>query len=97
MAEWPSGEARVIIVKRLLPTWAAAQTWGRIIFIKGAYARSDKLISHEKIHIDQWKKRGFFFPFVYFWLMLKSAKKNGFKKAYHEHPYEVEARDKSGH
>ena len=97
MASWKDGEATVIIVKRMFPKWALAQTWGRIVIFKFGYNRDPGVMKHELVHVTQWKKHGFFFPFKYIYLMIRSALKHGAKKAYYNHPYEIEAREISGH
>lgn len=91
------GEYSIILVKRLVPKWAAGQTWGRVIILKSGLETNRGLIEHEKVHTEQWHNLGFWFPFVYGWLMILSAKKHGVRLAYHNHPFETEARHKSGH
>lgn len=85
----------IMTVKRLFPKFAVAQTWGKVIFIRNGYYFEGRLARHELAHVEQWKRLGFFFPFVYFFLMFKTALKEGFNKnAYSRHPMEIEAHER---
>lgn len=85
----PEREATVKVVPFLIPTWAAAQTWGTYILLSRDYADKDyapslRLIAHELVHVDQWKKQTWAFPLKYAWELLKSG--------YEQNAFEVEAR-----
>lgn len=82
----------LIYVNRLIPNWAAAQTWGRIILLK---YYDERLLSHEKVHVEQWKKLGFLFPLAYVLNSIIQIIKG--KHPYFDNKYEVEARNKSGY
>lgn len=82
----------IVVVRRLFPKFAAAQTWGSTIFVRNGYYFEGRLARHELAHVEQWKRLGLLFPPVYFFLMLKTALKEGFNRnAYTQHPMEIEA------
>jgi hypothetical protein len=61
------GEVRFIPCKRLLPNWAAAQTWGEVILFKAIYdfETQTKIFKHELAHVDQWQILGPLFFVLY--------------------------------
>jgi hypothetical protein len=70
-----------------------------IIFREGPEGISKELLAHELIHIEQmnrYGRLGFYFRYlaIYFRNLLRYRSS---RKAYLEHPFEIEAREKSGH
>lgn len=89
---------KVYYVKRLLPSWATAQTWRRTIFIRHGAAsiikwRKSVLINHELVHAMQWEKYGIFFPFVYAWASVQAWRQG--KHYYKGNRFEVEAEERT--
>lgn len=81
----------VILVKRIIPNWAWAQTWGRVILIKEIYYPQffEDLMKHEIVHVRQWKRYKFLFPFLYLFYSLKAFILG--KNPYYDNEFEVEA------
>jgi len=68
----PENGVRLVFVDGLFPSWAAAQTIGRTVFVKSYFLHfrgyQDELVwllSHELVHVKQWKKYGFLFAILY--------------------------------
>ena len=73
------------IVKHLIPTWAAGQTWGKIILIKKD-CDWPSLRKHELVHTTQWKKLGWYgLGFIVAYLF------ESIKYGYDNNKYEIEA------
>ena len=78
---------RLIYPSRLVPPGVAA--WvplPGVILAKRGYLNAGT-IAHELVHIDQWERLGWRFPFVYLWQWVSV----GFK--YEKIPFELEARN----
>lgn len=80
------------IVRFLIPTWARGQSWGhlvlvhRVMFLPEHQHWLRRLVSHELVHYDQWKRYGWIgFPTRYVWGWVS----NGFR--YLHNPLELEA------
>ena len=85
-------EVEVIPIHRLIPSWAWAQTWGEVVLVREDKLNSEDLywlLPHEAVHLRQWRRWGFWFPFVYAWGSLKAALQG--KHYYWDNPFEVEA------
>lgn len=92
---------KIVIVRKLIPKWAFAQTVGTTVFIKDYnFEHLDSFIEdiknvfpHEYIHVLQYRNIGNMFFFYYF---LDSFLKflQG-KHYYYDNVYEKEAREKS--
>ena len=79
----------VWFVKRMMPGWAAAQTWGRIILVVGDRA-DGHLLRHELEHVRQWETLGLWgivFMLKYLWYTIRFG--------YWNNPLEVDARENS--
>lgn len=77
---------RLVPVRVMVPPFAAAQTWGRTIFVRRHYAQHVTLIAHELVHVERhWGRWGWRFPFVYLWAWARC----GFR--YSRIPFESEA------
>ncbi len=76
-------------VRRLVPAWAGAQTWGRLILVaEGEDWRAHW--PHEYVHVLQWRCYGPLFPVLYALASLWAWVRGG--RAYRDNPFEVEAR-----
>lgn len=82
----------MIVCPRLIPNWAAAQTFADIVLIKPGYERSDRLLSHEAVHVRQWRQWGWLFPMLYIGASLLAALRYGLRQGYAMNAFEVEAR-----
>ena len=76
-------------VRRLVPAWAGAQTWGRLILVaQGEDWRAHW--PHEYVHVLQWKRWRLFFPVAYalasLWVWIRGG------RPYLDNPFEREAR-----
>lgn len=80
----------VLFVRRLIPRWALAQTWGNKILYAGDPPLDFSVLSHEVVHVMQWKKHGFLFPFLYAWASLEAWLFG--EHYYWDNAFEVEAR-----
>ncbi len=69
----------------LLPTWAQAQAWPRLILIRRGVPLTEALLAHELAHVDQWRRLG---PVVFVWRYCLDFWRYG----YTDHPLEEEAR-----
>ena len=68
---------------------AITMPW-QTVYVKRDRLNDSGLISHESIHIEQMQREGaIVFTFKYLWYLLKYG--------YWNNPYEIEARNKSGH
>ena len=84
---------RLITVKKMIPKWAGGQTWGHIIFVLPACVNDKALIVHERKHVEQWTKHGFWFVPLYVFSCIIAGIKYGKSKAYEMSVFEVEARE----
>lgn len=77
----------------LFPKWVAGVTIFGRIFIKDGSSLSDRLLTHEYVHVVQQRKLGYAkFYLLYVWLfLLKFLQLRDFKKAYREIPFEEQA------
>jgi len=74
----------IIRVPWLIPRWARAQVWGRVILLRRGVEISEQLLAHELAHVMQWRALGIF-PFMFHYLM------GLFRYGYQRHPLELEA------
>jgi hypothetical protein len=84
---------RLFVFERLIPKWAAGQTWGDTILVTAGYEKDDSLIRHELVHVEQWHRYGNFFPLLYAWQWLAAATQHGWSNAYWYNIFEVQARN----
>ena len=70
--------ARILLPKRFI-----AITLGERVLTPLA-CLSEATLRHEQVHIDQWKRHGLWFPFLYVWYHIQHG--------YHRNPFEREAR-----
>ena len=82
---------QIVYVKWL---WADAFTVGRVIFTRlpPPISMNFKILHHELVHVDQWEKSGFFFPFLYIFASIKALFQG--KHFYYGNEYEEEAYSK---
>lgn len=75
----------LITVPWLIPGWARAQVWGRLILLRRGVRLTEALLAHELAHVQQWRTLGVF-PFVCQYLtgLIRSG--------YWHHPLEQAAR-----
>jgi hypothetical protein len=63
-----------------------AITFGKYVFICGEYFNDKKLLKHEQVHIEQYKREGFIrFLIMYVYYCCRFG--------YWNNPYEIEARN----
>lgn len=89
--EYEGEKVEVLFVRRLIPGWAWAQTWGRVILVRADHGDENSLnflLRHEVVHVRQWKKYGFFFPFAYLFSSVKAFLSG--KRPYYENEFEAE-------
>lgn len=80
---------RIIYNSRiLLPGRLSVITLGHRILTKRSYI-SHGVLSHEIVHVDQWERYGWTFPFRYMWAWVLT----GF--TYFNNKFEVEARERA--
>lgn len=78
------------IIHNLVMPWAKGFTIGSDIYIDGKPERTGpELIHHEYIHVLQWMRDGWKFPFLYYWSGIKAFANK--KRMYYDNEYEVEA------
>jgi hypothetical protein len=75
---------RLITVPWLIPRWARAQVWGRVILIRRGVAVTETLLAHELAHVLQWRVMGIL-PFIFYYL------KYFVRHGYRNHPLELQA------
>lgn len=90
---------RLVFVDGLFPSWAAAQTIGRTVFVKSYFLHfrgyRDELVwllSHELVHVQQWRKYGILFAILYPMASLLALIKG--KHYYRDNRFEREAEEK---
>ncbi len=49
---------RIFRVPWLIPGWACAQAWGRVILVKRGVQLTENLLAHELAHVLQWRALG---------------------------------------
>ncbi len=49
---------RIFRVPWLIPGWARAQVWGRVILVKRGVQLTEDLLAHELAHVLQWRTLG---------------------------------------
>ena len=81
---------RLVWVPFLVPTWAAAQTWGGTVLLSSRRLRDaspvqlEAVVAHELVHVDQWRRYGTLgFALRYLWGLVVHG--------YARHPLELEA------
>lgn len=89
-------EITIYVVKQLIPKWAVAQTWGRVVLIRPEYSRDSGILAHEREHVLQWQKYSIFFIPCYILFTIEAAIKHGPRQGYRENRFEKEARLMSG-
>ena len=75
------------LMRLFLPNWTAITIGHTII---AAAPLSDSVLSHELVHVEQWERYGWRFPFLYAWSSI-SAVRAGLHW-YWANEYEKEAR-----
>jgi len=69
----------------LIPGWARAQAWPRLILIRRGVPLTEALLAHELAHVDQWRRLG---ALAFVWRYCLDFYRYG----YAAHPLEEEAR-----
>lgn len=69
----------------LIPGWAQAQAWPRLILIRRGVLLTEALLAHELAHVDQWRRLG---TLAFVWRYCRDFWRYG----YAAHPLEAEAR-----
>jgi len=82
-----------IFVKSFIRKSIGGMTWGRVVFIRNDVKGSKSIRDHEMVHVRQWHRHGFWFPFVYAKETIRSGWANGWKNAYYLNRFEIEARE----
>jgi len=49
---------RIVVVPRLIPAWARAQTWGNVVLVRAGVELTPQLLAHELAHVLQWRSLG---------------------------------------
>lgn len=92
------GDIRIVFVDGMVPRWAVAQVFGRTIFVRSYLLwrsyRDDlvEILSHELVHVEQWRRYGPLFPALYLISSLLSWVRGG--HYYWDNKFEREAREK---
>ena len=79
---------RIVTVPFLIPNWAAAQTWGGTILVNQRYMNTltPMLFAHEYVHVLQWRRYTWRFPFMYVWELIRNGYENNkFERDAHDH------------
>lgn len=84
----------VLVVKRLRPGWAAAQTIGECVLVRQDYDGHIWLMEHERVHVRQFRRYGLWMPILYVLDSLRQMLQG--KHYYKDNRFEVEARKESG-
>lgn len=84
-----------VLVSRFCRKGMRGQTWGRVVFIRKDLKDDKVLKKHEVVHVRQWYKHGFWYPFVYGKETIRAGWVNGWEHAYKLNRFEIEARDLS--
>lgn len=84
----------VRVVTRLIPSMAVGQAWGNVILLKenGGAPFGDRLMRHEKAHVEQWRSHGSLFILFYTWEYILAGIEFGWQNAYRMNHFEVAAR-----
>ncbi|MGQ9921348.1 MAG: hypothetical protein ACUVRZ_08460 [Desulfobacca sp.] len=69
----------------LIPAWAQAQAWPRLILIRRGVPLTEDLLAHELAHVEQWHRLG---TLLFVWRYCRDFWRYG----YAAHPLEEEAR-----
>lgn len=69
----------------LIPSWAQAQAWPRLILIRRGVPLTETLLAHELAHVQQWQRLGLI---AFIWTYCRYFLRYG----YADHPLEEEAR-----
>jgi len=72
------------LARALLPKRFIAITLGESVLTPLAKL-SPATLRHEQVHVEQWKRHGLWFPFLYVWHHVHHG--------YEQNPFEVEARE----
>jgi hypothetical protein len=81
----PDIPVKIFYVPWLLPAWARAQAWGKVILVKRGVGLTETLLAHELAHVVQWRSLGVFrFMYRYACAFLRQG--------YGKHPLEMTAR-----
>lgn len=83
----------ILVISRFAAPGSAATTIGRLVFVRTGFETSDYLITHELVHVRQYRERGllgFLVPYLARYLVLRI---DGWPHlaAYRRLPQEVEA------
>ena len=81
----PSISVRIVRVPWLIPGWARAQAWGRVILVKRGVQLTRDLLAHELAHVLQWRALG---AGGFMWRYACHQIRRG----YRENPLEISAR-----
>jgi hypothetical protein len=84
VGETQAGGVPVLIVRRLIPSWAVGQAIGDTVLVVKGYESDAGIIAHELVHVAQYKRMGVAFVGAYFLECLKHG--------YQDNLFEREAR-----
>lgn len=81
-----------------MPPGYAAITIGRLVIVRRDAAGDERLLRHELVHVEQWRRYGAVgFLRRYLGAYLRARwQGHGHREAYRRIPLEVEARERSG-
>jgi hypothetical protein len=71
VGETQGGGVPVLVVRRLIPTWAVGQAVGDTVLVVKGYENDAGIIAHELVHVAQYKRLGVAFIGAYFLEYLK--------------------------
>jgi hypothetical protein len=87
VGETTAGGVPVLIVSRLIPSWAVGQAIGDTVLVVKGYENDAGIIAHELVHVAQYRRLGVAFIGAYFLEYLKHG--------YEFNRFEREARGES--
>lgn len=100
LEERPQPWGRLLVVRRLVPAWAGATTFGRLVLVRAGWADHPGLLEHERVHVEQYARYGAAgFLLRYGWGCLAAwarARSLDPWRWYPHHPLEAEAVRRSG-
>lgn len=79
---------KVLWVRTLVPRWAEAQTWGRVVLVREGVPL-EAILPHEAVHVAQWRRYPWSFPIRYLWGSLGALLRG--EDPYWGNPFEEEA------
>jgi hypothetical protein len=71
VSETTAGGVPVLVVRRLIPSWAVGQAIGDTVLVVQGYETDAGIIAHELVHVAQYRRLGVAFIGAYFLEYLK--------------------------